>query len=52
MTGGAQHWLVFGGGVAALVLSSLARERYVAGLVESTGTESPNDAHEPLRAAA
>ena len=34
-TGATQHRIVFGGGVAALVLSLLARERYVASLVES-----------------
>lgn len=51
-TGGAQHWIVFGGGVAALVLSLLARERYVASLVESRVADTESDAREPLRSAA
>jgi hypothetical protein len=51
-TGGAQHWVVFGGGVAALVLSFLARERYVASFVESRVSDTESDARGPLRSAA
>ena len=51
-TGGAQHRIVFGGGVAALVLSLLARERFVASLVESRGSDTESDAREPLLSAA
>ncbi len=51
-TGGTQHRIVFGGGVAALVLSLLARERYVASLVESRVSDTESDAREPLRSAA
>ena len=36
-SGGAQHWIEFGAGVAAATLASLAGGRYVSGLVESTG---------------
>jgi hypothetical protein len=46
-TGGAQHWIVFGNSVAVLTLSSLARERYVSGLIESQAVT-----RDPLRAAA
>jgi hypothetical protein len=50
-TGGAQHWLIFGGGTAALALASLPRERYIARLVES-GQEGGSEIPEGLRAAA
>ena len=54
-SGGAQHWIEFGAGVAALGLASLAAGRYVSRLVESTESidvESPAGLSEPLRAAA
>ena len=51
-TGGAQHWILFGGGVAALLLSSLSRERYVSGLVQPSTTEAGTEEREPLLAAA
>ena len=51
-SGGAQHWIEFGAGVAALGLASLAAGRYVSRLVESTGIETAPDMSEPLRAAA
>jgi cell division protein FtsW (lipid II flippase) len=51
-SGGAQHWIEFGAGVAALGLASLAGARYVSRLVESTGAESASEMPEPLRAAA
>jgi hypothetical protein len=54
-SGGAQHWIEFGSGVAALVLASLAAGRYVSHLVESThpaDVESPSSMPETLRAAA
>ena len=51
-TGNAQHWLLFGGGVLALVLASLGRETYVASLTEASRVEDRSDAREPLRAAA
>jgi len=50
--GGAQHWILFGGGVAALLLASVSRERYVAGLVEPSSTEAGTEEREPLLAAA
>ena len=55
----AAGWIAFGlsvialsGGVAALVLSLLARERYVASSVESRVSDTDSDAREPLRSAA
>ena len=51
-SGGVQHWIEFGAGVAALELASLARERYLLRLVETTGVEDASETPEPLRAAA
>jgi hypothetical protein len=53
--GGAQHWIEFGAGVAALGLASLAAGRYVSRLVEpaeSGDVQSAAGMPEPLRAAA
>jgi hypothetical protein len=53
--GGAQHWIEFGAGVAALGLASLAAGRYVSRLVEPTESGDAKSAAgtpEPLRAAA
>jgi hypothetical protein len=53
--GGAQHWIEFGAGVAALGLASLAGGRYVARLVEPTESgdvRSTAGMPEPLRSAA
>jgi hypothetical protein len=52
-SGGAQHWIEFGAGVAAIALASLAAGRYIARLVESAGVAGPAaEMPEPLRAAA
>jgi len=51
-SGGTQHWIEFGAGVAAVGLASLAAGRYVARLVESTAADGPSELAEPLRAAA
>ena len=50
--GGAQHWIEFGAGVAAIALASLAAGRYVIRLVDATGAEGGAQMAEPLRAAA
>ena len=52
-SGGAQHWIEFGAGVAAVGLASLAGGRYVSRLVESPeDSETRSEMGEPLRAAA
>ena len=51
-SGGEQHWIEFGAGVAAISLASLAGGRYVSRLVESTGLEARSEMPEALRAAA
>jgi hypothetical protein len=51
-SGGAQHWIEFGAGVAAVGLVALAGGRYVSRLVESTVLETRSETPEALRAAA
>jgi hypothetical protein len=54
-TGGAQHWIEFGAGVAATGLASLALARYVLRLVESsdsTDVKRPSGMPQALHAAA
>lgn len=51
-SGGAQHWIEFGAGAAAVGLVSLAAGRYVSRLVEATETETRSEMPEALRAAA
>ena len=49
---GAEHWIEFGAGVAAVGLASLGAGRYVSRLVESTGLETRSETPEPLHTAA